>query len=99
MADQKKIGGFGLIGILIVIAVIALASGGGLYWKETQNQKNAIQVGLEAEKKAEELIESLNKKQKDFGNERIACTQEAKLCPDGSAVGRTGPNCEFAPCP
>ena len=29
----------------------------------------------------------------------IACTEEAKLCPDGSAVGRTGPNCEFAPCP
>jgi hypothetical protein len=29
----------------------------------------------------------------------IACTQEAKLCPDGSGVGRTGPNCEFAPCP
>lgn len=30
---------------------------------------------------------------------RIACTQEAKLCSDGSAVGRTGPSCEFAPCP
>ena len=29
----------------------------------------------------------------------IACTQEAKICPDGSSVGRTGPNCEFAPCP
>ncbi|MCR4322674.1 MAG: Gmad2 immunoglobulin-like domain-containing protein [Candidatus Azambacteria bacterium] len=28
----------------------------------------------------------------------IVCTQEAKLCPDGSAVGRTGPNCEFANC-
>ena len=28
-----------------------------------------------------------------------ACTQEAKQCPDGSYVGRTGPNCEFAPCP
>ena len=28
-----------------------------------------------------------------------ACTQEAKLCPDGSAVSRTGPNCEFAACP
>jgi hypothetical protein len=28
-----------------------------------------------------------------------ACTQEAKLCPDGSAVGRTGPNCSFAVCP
>lgn len=29
----------------------------------------------------------------------IACTMEAKLCPDGSSVGRTGPNCEFATCP
>jgi hypothetical protein len=29
----------------------------------------------------------------------IACTMEAKICPDGSAVGRTGPNCEFAACP
>ncbi len=29
----------------------------------------------------------------------IICTMEAKLCPDGSYVGRTGPNCEFAPCP
>ena len=28
-----------------------------------------------------------------------ACTLEAKICPDGSAVGRTGPNCEFAECP
>jgi hypothetical protein len=29
----------------------------------------------------------------------VACTMEAKLCPDGTAVGRSGPNCEFAPCP
>ena len=29
----------------------------------------------------------------------IACTQEAKICPDGSAMGRVPPNCEFAPCP
>ncbi len=27
------------------------------------------------------------------------CTEEAKVCSDGSAVGRTLPNCEFAPCP
>ena len=31
--------------------------------------------------------------------EPVACTQEAMICPDGSAVGRTGPNCEFAACP
>ncbi len=29
----------------------------------------------------------------------IPCTQEAKLCPDGSYVGRTGPQCAFAACP
>lgn len=27
------------------------------------------------------------------------CTLEAKICPDGSAVGRIPPQCEFAPCP
>jgi hypothetical protein len=34
-----------------------------------------------------------------FMGGRVACTQEAMICPDGSAVGRTGPKCEFAPCP
>ncbi len=27
------------------------------------------------------------------------CSQEARQCPDGSYVGRTGPRCEFAECP
>ncbi len=31
--------------------------------------------------------------------EPVACTMEAKLCPDGSYVGRTGPKCEFTACP
>lgn len=31
-------------------------------------------------------------------NGELACTQEAKICPNGLAVGRTGINCEFAPC-
>jgi hypothetical protein len=30
---------------------------------------------------------------------QVLCTQEVKQCPDGSYVGRTGPNCAFAPCP
>lgn len=29
----------------------------------------------------------------------VGCTEEAKLCPDGSAVGRVPPKCEFSPCP
>lgn len=31
--------------------------------------------------------------------EGVACTMDAKICPDGSAVGRIPPSCEFAPCP
>lgn len=27
-----------------------------------------------------------------------ACTLEAKMCPDGTAVGRVAPDCDFAPC-
>src|SRR5574343_278045 len=31
---------------------------------------------------------------------QVACTMEAKLCPDGvTSVGRQGPKCEFAECP
>lgn len=29
----------------------------------------------------------------------VNCQADARICADGSAVGRTGPNCEFAPCP
>lgn len=30
---------------------------------------------------------------------RTACTLEAKVCPDGSTVGRVAPSCTFAACP
>jgi hypothetical protein len=29
----------------------------------------------------------------------VMCTMDAKMCPDGSFVGRTAPSCAFAPCP
>jgi hypothetical protein len=29
----------------------------------------------------------------------VACTADALICPDGSAVGRGGPICDFNPCP
>lgn len=32
-------------------------------------------------------------------SEQIVCTADALICPDGSGVGRDGPNCEFATCP
>ncbi len=33
------------------------------------------------------------------GPEKIACPMDAKFCPDGSTVGRSGPGCLFALCP
>lgn len=30
---------------------------------------------------------------------KVACTEDAKICSDGSYVGRIPPNCEFAACP
>lgn len=37
----------------------------------------------------------------DFGESAkfVSCTQEAKICPDGSSVSRVEPNCDFAECP
>lgn len=32
-------------------------------------------------------------------NVQKQCTLEARVCSDGSSVGRTGPNCQFAECP
>lgn len=42
---------------------------------------------------------SQNKTAPDIPSSPVACTMEAKQCPDGSYVGRTGPNCEFSACP
>ena len=32
-------------------------------------------------------------------DENYACTMDAKMCPDGSYVGRTGKDCHFEECP
>ncbi|MDD5438303.1 MAG: hypothetical protein PHC70_04110 [Patescibacteria group bacterium] len=42
---------------------------------------------------------SLFYKSKPSQPDVVYCTQDAKMCPDGSYVGRSGPKCEFAPCP
>ncbi|HLP86276.1 MAG TPA: hypothetical protein VK153_00135 [Candidatus Paceibacterota bacterium] len=48
---------------------------------------------------AEEEAEETTSNTATVSNTPVACTMDAKLCPDGSYVGRVGPNCEFAKCP
>src|SRR3989344_3553522 len=45
------------------------------------------------------ILSGKNFFEKEPSGDGIVCTQEPKICPDGSAVGRVPPNCEFAPCP
>ena len=64
---KKWSDGFGLLGIIIVLAVIAiLGAGGGLYYNEVRNQKSLVQIGLEKEKEAEQLKE----KRQETGDKR-----------------------------
>jgi len=42
-----------------------------------------------------QIIKNLPKSQK----KQTACTEEAKVCPDGSAVSRAEPDCDFPACP
>lgn len=37
--------------------------------------------------------------QEEGEQEAVFCTMDAKVCPDGSYVGRQWPDCTFAPCP
>ena len=41
----------------------------------------------------------VNLKSNQNDGDNIACTLDAKVCPDGSTVSREGPSCEFADCP
>ena len=59
-------------------------------------QNGAVRVGLcSATKPLDQAEEDLAL----LSGDGWACTMDAKACPDGSYVGRQGPNCEFAACP
>ncbi len=64
-------------------------------------QTNLQKVPEQAKKGIENAIENSQKVLQKISKKPVGkpCTQEAKQCPDGSYVGRTGPNCEFAACP
>lgn len=69
-------------------------------WKTNIKRKIIIGVGI-AVVVIIVIIVSLKLYKSNFSNDDIhstACTEEAKICPNGSSVSRTGSNCAFAPC-
>lgn len=52
--------GFGLIEIIIAVAVVALLAGGGVYIKNLQSQQSAAQIGLDAQNKAQQVAQQAN---------------------------------------
>lgn len=72
--------------VIILIIALALVGIGASYYLGTQKARTPESYPIEVPDR------------KDNGNV-TGCTMEAKICPDGTAVGRSGPNCEFAPCP
>ncbi|MGV8151998.1 MAG: PepSY domain-containing protein [Candidatus Nanoarchaeia archaeon] len=73
-----------------------------LYWIDNDN-KECLQkefcgaymyYGLQTFETKDECLGVVNENK----TESCACTMDAKICPDGSAVGRVCPNCEFESC-
>jgi len=68
-----------------------------------ENRQELIEKAKIGDVQAKEQLKEQVKEIKEIRNDKpikpAICTQEAKVCPDGSSVGRIGPNCEFAPCP
>lgn len=53
--------GFTLLGIILALAIITLIASGGFYFKGLQSPRSTIETGLDAEKKAKEVVEQINK--------------------------------------
>lgn len=76
--------------VLLIVVGLGIITGAGLYllvtdWRPIKSVPTDTPSETPSIPNPDEVISE--------------CTAEAKLCPDGSSVGRTGPNCEFAACP
>lgn len=80
---------FYLIFILIVMLMSGLVGYAIGRYQNSTNQLPKEIMELPAEADPEE----------NPPDEQVFCTMDAKICPDGSSVGRVPPSCEFAPCP
>jgi hypothetical protein len=76
------------LAVLFVVALAAIAAG---YLLGTNRQPSTP--------KSTPTVQVTPAPATPYEEEAVFCTMDAKICPDGSSVGRVPPNCEFSPCP
>lgn len=89
---NKKVASELAVGMVLIVSLVF----GGIFL--IQNKKDARE-NVPAEKVVVKSEKTILKSEKTSGDNATACTMEAMLCADGTYVSRTGPNCEFTPCP
>lgn len=80
----------GLVMLFLSLIGYALMSESGV---PSEEEPPFFEEPLDRSNAAEENPEIDNEVEEEF------CTLDAKICPDGTTVGRVVPSCEFAPCP
>ncbi len=85
---NKKIASELAVGTILLISIVV----GTIIWMENERAVVGDKPSI-----IENTPVSATKEERK--EEDVACIMDAKLCDDGSSVGRIGPNCEFAECP
>jgi hypothetical protein len=108
-----KNGQKGFVTPILVVTIALLVLGGGAYVYVNQKPVNNTKINFpdivnnlptsttsSGSKSSFQNQDEQNavRERVRLNSEPVACTMDAKMCPDGSYVGRTGPKCEFV-CP
>lgn len=103
-----------LVKIFIFVFIFCALAGVHYFWKQSQEQMitnfeecaaagNAIMESYPAQCRTEGgklFVQEVDPIDEPLPpQDQVLCTLDAKICPDGTGVGRIPPNCEFAPCP
>lgn len=98
---KQKNQGF-IIPILITIVALLAVTGGVYFYANKNSNPQILNQNENTVATTSDSIVNIKATssvpQKTTPNTPVVCTMDAMQCPDGSYVGRTGPNCEFV-CP
>lgn len=76
--EKEKVKGFLFISIIIVVAIIALIAGAGLYWNSANEQKSIHQIGVEKIEESKELKNAIENRLDQTVNEEGTATDDVR---------------------